>query len=111
MNLIDKVIWQAKNLAEAWKTRLLQTEPTGCLAHRPKESDFIYHGANIKRSPDHNYFTVANDLWRFDQRPFNICVFASGVMGASFQEGERYSVRFAVQLAKKLGYITGNGVS
>jgi len=49
--------------------------------------------------------------WRFDQYPFNICVFASSMMGASWQEGIRFSVRWMVKLARKNRMITGNGFS
>lgn len=47
----------------------------------------------------------------FDQKFFNICVFASGVLGFSEQCGLRFSVRWAVKVARKNGWLTGNGWS
>lgn len=61
------------------------------------------------------YTTLYDELsrfkYQFNQGSFNICVFAAAVMALSEQLGIRLSVRFIVCVAKKLGYITGNGWS
>lgn len=49
--------------------------------------------------------------FQFNQNPFNICSFAAGILALSDQMGIRLSVRFAVALAVKLGYVTGDGFS
>lgn len=61
------------------------------------------------------YRTKSNELsrfkYQFDQAEFNICTFASTVLGLSEQIGIRLSVKFMVKLAVREGMVTGNGFS
>ncbi len=82
---------------------------SGLLDHKPDARDLIF-GGNGVATPSRETVFLSND-WRFDQKSLNICVFASAALGASWQEGIRFSVKFYVKLAKKLGMITGNGFS
>lgn len=111
--LSEKIAWKIKNNLEVFLVKSKQQhQPTGCLSHRHDPRDIIFGiGEREVEPPKHAVWSVANDVWRFNQNPFNICVFASAVIGASHQEGKRFSVKFTVQLAKKLGMITGNGYS
>lgn len=116
MNIFEKVFWKARNNVEVLKTNIKKDIDVtlGCLKHREDPNDRIYGSFwpfPMKAESLHTDWSLANDVFRFNQNPFNICVFASGVLGASHQEGKRFSVRFAVQLARKLGMITGNGYS
>lgn len=113
LSFSEKLAWKIKNNLEVLFIKLKRHhQTTGCLSHRYDPNDFIFGGGVLKyESPKHAVWSIANDVWRFNQNPFNICVFASAVIGASHQEGKRFSVKFTVQLAKKLGMITGNGYS
>jgi len=88
-------------------------DETGVLPDRVDLKDHLW--VNSKNGRQHDYIDLASHHtvkdWRFDQYPFNICVFASSMMGASWQEGIRFSVRWMVKLARREGHITGNGFS
>ncbi len=115
MGPVKRSAWKVYNqVYSLWTTfvgELNNTTAPGLLPHREDSRDFGYNGDGSK---DVNY-DPANDpvgsQWRFLQMPFNCCVFASAVMAASWQNGVRFSVRWMVKLAKREGYISGNGFS
>lgn len=112
MNILEKSYWKTKNFLEAEYAKLIAPgQFSGCLPSRKDSRDFIFGGVPTLTKPQYNWYGVANDLWRYSQNPFNTCVFASAVIGASHQEGKRFSVRFTVMMAKRLGMITSNGFS
>lgn len=108
--MFKKLYRKTRNYLEVVANHLHVRElPTGCLYHVEKKTDLVFDlgGAVGTKSEKLSLDTGV----RFDQNPFNICVFASRVQGFSMQEGIRFSVRWDVKLARKLGYITGNGFS
>lgn len=112
MNYFVKKYWNFRNLLEVLFWTFIKKSGSGLLKHRKDKRDYIF-GIGLFRDikPKYPYFTLAPKKWVFDQYPFNICVFASGVIGDSYQEGKRFSVKFAVKLARHLGMIKGNGWS
>ena len=110
--MVKKLYWKIKNYLESLYISRKQTkeETTGCLSHKEDKRDLVF-GGFWDQGTKYEYCTLRNDFWRYDQYPFNLCVFASAVQGASFQEGKRFSVRFAVQLAKRDGMTTRDGFS
>lgn len=111
MRIDKKIYWKVRNFIQARIMALRGGDIAGCLPDRKDPRDYPYLGGVADSKPASERLVISNDLWRFDQRPFNICVFASAAMGASYQEGIRFSTKFYVQMAKRLGMITGNGFS
>lgn len=109
---LSKIYWKTKNYAEVAVIKARKnTLNTGLLSHRKDKRDFEYLGGWFEAvKPRNENVFLAND-WIFDQKYLNICVFASNVLSSSYQEDKRFSVKFAVQMAKKQGHITGNGFS
>lgn len=113
MNPIQKVFWKTKNHIDVALLSMTKTDPNfpmGCLSFREDNRDHmekVLGGSGyVPLREQYSFF-----LYQFAQQPFNICVFASGVLLFSEQNGRRFSVKFAVKLARKLGMITGNGWS
>lgn len=102
-----KLFWKSKNFLE-YKFLSLTNRGSGCLSHREDNQDIPFGLFNSQAH--YEAFTLDTGV-RFDQERLNICVFASRVQGRSIQTGIRFSVRSDVKLAKKLGWITGNGWS
>lgn len=107
MTFSAKIYWKIRNLIEYLVILYSQTDNTGVFSHREDNRDKEYVMTGVELARD---FLPPINYW-FDQEALNICVFASRIMGMSQQEGIRFSVRFWVKLAKKLGMITGNGFS
>lgn len=104
MNIFERIKWALTNTAT-----IAFTEGKGYLPHRFDPRDWKYVGSgDLSLYAEYN---IGPDLWIYDQTPFNICVFAAGVMAFSYQEGKRFSVKFAVKIAKKNGWLKGNGWS
>jgi len=107
MRLYRKLYHKLKNtlLALWWGKKA----NAGCLPHLEDKRDHIASlgalGLYKTQQETLSYFR-----YQFEQQD-NICVYASGVLGLSEQTGVRFSIKFAVKLAKKLGYIKGNGWS
>lgn len=108
MNFFLKKVWKGRNAVEAFYQSVF-LGGNGALKHRKDKRDYIFDefGSVIKSGIDLTF----NNNWVFDQKKLNICVFAQQAIGDSHQEGVRFSVKFYVKLAKKLGYINGNGFS
>src|SRR3990167_9270568 len=107
--LHKKLFWKVKNLLDVyWKQAGVQG--LGLLEHRKDDRDKLFGWGFSNPNPTKDY-TFNGNNWVFDQNPLNCCVFASNVMASSHQEGKRFSVKFAVKLAKRLGNISGNGFS
>lgn len=109
------IYWKIKNLLEVNKIKLLQTKSKdyvrgGLLSEKKDLRDKLYIGGMFERKPKHNEVLIDED-YVFNQTPFNICVFASAAIGSSHQEGIRFSTKFYVKLARRLGMIEGNGFS
>lgn len=106
MKLLSKIYWQSRNFV----SRAIQSLAggTGLLAHRKDIRDFIFGEVSVIDRPQN----VSIDKgYRFDQNPFNICVFASRALGRSMQNNIRLSVRWDVKVARKMGWLSGNGWS
>jgi len=108
MKFSEKLYWKIKNFLQAAAQNILRGG-SGLLDEKPDPRDRIFLGGGV-RKPKMESLVLSND-WRFDQKSLNICVFASAAMGASYQEDIRFSAKFYVKLAKKLGMISGNGYS
>jgi len=119
MRKSEKLAWLIRNKLQAKRGQFYQWlrgtgSIGGCLDHREDERDYPYLGgllgtkADIETSTSYD-FMQANG-WYFEQQD-NICVFATGTMLMSEMTGIRFSVKFTVKLAKKLGFIQGNGWS
>lgn len=104
MNIFDRIKWETINTAT-----ILFTDGKGYLPHKFDPRDRHYVGAS--EVTEFWKYNIGPDRWIYDQRPFNICVFAAGVMAFSYQEGKRFSVKFAVKIARKEGWLKGNGWS
>ncbi|HRH33359.1 MAG TPA: hypothetical protein PK720_04445 [bacterium] len=79
------------------------------LSHRIDSRDRV--GVVNTNELDRLPVLASPDFKVFNQKPFNICVYASREPGYSLQEGIEFSVRWAVKNAKRRGYISGNGFS
>ncbi len=106
MNIFNKAYWEIVNNVVLLKNRGIVN--AGLFPHRTDPQDWPFLGANRTYFADIN---IATKLWVFDQEEFNCCVFAAGVMAVSYQEGKRFSVKFAVKVAMYRGWIKGNGWS
>ncbi len=111
MNKPQKIYWSLRNIFQAFYLQHFQKENSGLLTSRENNKDQPYLGINAVKPKHESLSLMHNPDWVFDQEFLNICVFAGGVMGLSHQEKKRFSIKFAVKLAKKLGYISGNGFS
>lgn len=98
--------WTIKNHLEAWKYR---KTGSGVLAHKKDPRDHLF-GLQVEHEAKQERLSLDTGV-RFDQKYLNICVFASRVQGFSMQEGIRFSVRWDVKLARKLGMTTRDGWS
>ena len=107
MNKLQKIYWKSLNAILAPVLRLWGNK--GLLPHRKDKRD------RIARFGGSFYYKTKQKTLEFFAHQYhqinNICVFASGILGLSEQTGIRWSVRFAVKLARKLGYTSGNGFS
>ena len=108
MPLYEKLYWKTKNEAHAMALRLAGIG-SGMLSHRddPRDRIGVVPGNELDRTP----LLASPNFEVFNQKPFNICVFASREPGYSIQEGIEFSVRWAVKNAKRRGYVSGNGFS
>jgi len=103
-----KYLWKIKNFIEALYQRY--NGGSGLLAHKEDKRDKIF-GGFFDKKPKFPSLSLAPKKWVFDQKYFNVCVFASQILSDSYQEGMRFSVKFAVKCAKREGMISGNGFS
>lgn len=102
---MKKILWKISNFLEA--KYLWFRGGRGLLREKLDNKDYLGliegHLTDVE--------SVDMDKYRFDQARFNICVFAAFTILMSNQNGIRFSTRFLVKLAKREGYITGNGWS
>jgi hypothetical protein len=112
MNIFEKIYWRSRNHIEAAITsrRNKDVLGLGCLAQREDKRDLGVFGL-FENKPKYTAFSMSVPKWVYNQNPFNDCVFASGAIGGSLQEGMRFSTKFDVKVARHLGQITGNGFS
>lgn len=107
MNKLQKIYWKSLNTLLTPILRLIGNK--GLLPHRKDPRDRIARFGGVF---DYKRKHKVLDYFAYTYRQINnICVFASGILAVSEQTGIRWSIRFAVKLAKKLGYISGNGFS
>lgn len=108
--MISKIFWKTKNYVDYFHQKYILPETaTGVLSHKEDDRDLTLElGAGTETLVEN--FTLDNG-YRFNQNPFNICVFASRVLGFSMQNNIRFSTRWDVKVGKKLGYITRDGYS
>lgn len=111
MNQSAKIYWHFRNLIQAFYLQYFEKGNSGLLTHRENNKDLPYMGIHAVKPKYEELSLIHNKDWVFDQEFLNICVFAGGVIGLSHQEKKRFSIKFAVKLAKRLGYISGNGFS
>lgn len=105
---MPKLYWRIKNVLEYLYFNTLKSG-YGLLSHKKDDRDIPF-GSSFSFNP--SFFDFSLDTGhRFNQKRFNICVFASRVQGISMQEGMLFSTRWDVKLARKNGWITGNGWS
>lgn len=103
---IDKLYWILSNFLEA--RYLWLRGGRGLLREKSDPEDYL---GLIEGEKKTDVESVDMDKYRFDQKHFNICVFAAFTILMSNQNGIRFSVKWLVKLAKREGYITGNGWS
>lgn len=101
--------WLEARYKAAWQF-LSEGGPTGLLHHKRDTRDRIADLGLLEYKQKHETVSVF-DGQIFNQNPFNICVFASRCMGASAQQGIRFSVRWDVIVARRKGWLTGDGWS
>ncbi len=109
--LPQKLYWKTRNNVE-YLFHSATGKGSGLLSHREDERDrnFGFGITDVVYKPQHTEFSL--DLgYRLDQSPNNDCVFASRILGRSFQDSIRWSLRWDVKLGRRLGYIKGNGWS
>lgn len=104
-------MWKLYNAVYAW---WYKRKGTGALPDKKDPRDHWW-ASTLGYSPKHKELDWAGDgvgeQWRFSQQPINICVFASAVLAASWQNGVRMSVRWFVKLALREGMVSGDGFS
>jgi len=115
MQIHKKICWKISNRIEAFYKQTFK-KGSGLLRHREDNRDFKgigglldFLGIPPKTSIKELNWLISK-FW-FNQNPFNICVFAAFAILMSHQSGIRFSVRWLVKLAKREGYISGNGWS
>lgn len=111
MNKPTKIYWRLRNIVQAFYLYHFEKGNSGLLTPRENNKDKPYLGIYAAVPKFDELSLIHNPDWVFNQDFLNICVFAGGVMGLSHQTKKRFSIKFAVKLAKKLGYITKNGYS
>ena len=110
-----KILWKVRNHLEMILHRVVGGK--GLLSHKEdhRDKNHIYRpeegGKGMKKLGGRIEEVFSRFKYYFNQHPFNICVFASAVIAFSEQEGIRFSVRWAVKNAKRLGLTSGNGYS
>jgi hypothetical protein len=103
---MKKLFWIIRNATSVIVQSLFGG--TGALGHKEDARDKVYAGSLIvDRQKDSSFDTGL----RLDQNPFNVCVFYSRTTGRSMQNGIRFSARWDIKVARKNGWLTGNGWS
>jgi hypothetical protein len=100
---MKKLLYNLINIVEWAFIHYALNGNKGLLHHKKDSRDKPFLGAGETRG-------MVDYGFRFHQKD-NICVFASRELGRSQQDGVRWSVRFQVKLARKLGMTKGNGYS
>lgn len=113
MRLHKKIYWKISNRLEAFYKQTFK-KGSGLLRERKDNRDFKGIGGFLDRFGATTEIKEVNwikDNYWFNQNPFNCCVFAAFTILMSHQSGIRFSVRWLVKLARREGYISGNGWS
>jgi len=120
MRLDKKIYLTIKNNLQAWlysyrinklRDQGYDVQNAGALDHVEKATDFIYKiGMAFGKKASFETFSLDTGI-RFNQSPWNFCIYASRAQGRSMQDGIRWSARWLVKNARRMGFITGDGWS
>lgn len=106
----NKLYWKIKNKLEV-AYRTLTKRGSGLLSHKEDDRDLGFIGIFSWYKAQNSSFILTENPPVYNQNPFNTCVFVSRTKGKACQDGIEWSVVWDLAVARKMGWIEGDGWS